>query len=270
VSQKLTDFSPAKLVRANRANLYSFFRHFEHSPYMEFNKSNGFTRWCGRLQIDWYNGILCERDATKSDGAFIDDSLAYFKAKNTTEMTVWLEEGVHLAGWEALLARRGFKLVEGPPGMSVDLHRLNETINLPTGAEIKIIRDEKSMQDRTEVLINGYGGPPSWKDSMTDFYLGLGFDFPFRSYLAYWNGKPVSTAEVFFGEEVAGINGVTTLPEARGKGFAAAVTLAALIDARKMGYRVGTLQATKMGFPIYLRMGFEQNFNLGFFNYTFK
>lgn len=265
----LSDFSPASLVRANRANLYAFFRHFEHSPFMEFSKSDGFARWCGGLQIDWYNGIMCERDAIPSDENFLDESLAYFKEKNTTEMSCWLEDGVNLAGWESLLTPRGFKLVEGPPGMSVDLNRLNDTVNLPAGSEIKIVNDETSMQDRAEVLINGFGGPPNWKDSMVDFYLGLGLDTPFRSYLAYWDGKPVSTAEVFFGEEVAGINGVATVPEARGKGFAAAITLAPLLDARKMGYRVGTLQATKMGFPIYIKMGFEHNFNLGFFNYTF-
>jgi GNAT superfamily N-acetyltransferase len=269
MSQKLTDFSPAALVRANRANLYEFFRYFEHSSFMEFSKRDRFVRWCGKLQIDWYNGILCECNASPSDGAFLDESLAYFKGKNTTEMSFWLEDGVNLAGWEALLSPRGFKLVEGPSAMSADLNKLNDIVNLPAGAEIRIVSDEKSMQDRVEVLCNGFGGPPNWKDTMVDFYLGLGVDAPFRSYLAYWDGKPVSTAEVFFGEEVAGINGVATVPEARGKGFAAAVTLAPLLDARKMGYRVGTLQATKMGFPIYIRMGFEHNFNLGFFNYTF-
>ena len=265
----LTDFSPAELVRANRSVLYEFFRYFQHSPVMEFSKSDGFERWCGGLQIDWYNGIMCKRDAVPSDEAFIDESLAYFKAKHTTEISLWLEDSVNLTSWESLLTPRGFKFMEGPPGMSMDLKRLNDTINLPAGAEIKIVSDEKSMRDRVEVLINGFGGPPNWNDSMVDFYLGLGLDTPFRSYLAYWDGKPVSTAEIFFGEEVAGINGVATVPEARGKGFAAAVTLAPLLDARKMGYRIGTLQATKMGFPIYIRMGFEHNFNLGYFNYTF-
>jgi hypothetical protein len=32
----LTDFSPATLMRANRANLYEFFTYFQNSPYMEF------------------------------------------------------------------------------------------------------------------------------------------------------------------------------------------------------------------------------------------
>jgi GNAT superfamily N-acetyltransferase len=269
MSQKLTDLSPSALVRANRANLYEFFRYFEHSPYMEFTKADGLSRWSCTFQYAWFNAVLCARDATPADNAFIEDSLAYFKAKNTSEISWWLEDGVNLASWEALLTPRGFKLEEGPSGMSADLNQLNEAVNMPAGAEIKMVNDEKSVQDCAEALVYGYGFPPDWKDITINFVRGLGLDTPYRSYVAYWEGKPVSTAGVFFGEEVAGIYSVATLPEARGKGFGAAVTLAPLLEARKIGYRVGILQASQMGFPVYKRLGFEQNFRVGSFFYAF-
>jgi GNAT superfamily N-acetyltransferase len=265
----LNDFSPSALVRANRANIYELFRNLEKSSFMEFTKQDGFTRWSCPMQYAWFNAILCARDATPADVGYIEDSLNYFKAKNTSEITLWLENGVNLAGWEALLTPRGFTLEEGPSGMSADLNNLNEAINLPAGAEIKIVDDEKSMRDCADAILNGYGFPPDWKEATDNFVLGLGLDTPYRSYVAYWNGKPVSTAAVFFGEEVAGIYTVATVPEARGKGFGAAVTLAPLLDARKMGYRVGILQASKMGFPVYKRLGFEQNFRVGSFFYAF-
>ena len=113
------------------------------------------------------------------------------------------------------------------------------------------------------------GFPPNWKEVTHNFILGLGLNTPYRSYVAYWDGKPVSTAAVLFGTEVAEIYTIATLPEARGKGFGAAVTLAPLLDARKMGYRVGTLQASKMGFPVYKRMGFKEDFRVGSFIYSF-
>ncbi|MBI5291577.1 MAG: GNAT family N-acetyltransferase [Chloroflexi bacterium] len=269
MSHKLTDFSPAALVRANRANLYEFFRSFEQSPYMEFAKGDGLSRWSCTFQYAWFNAILGARDATPADSAYIEDSLAYFKAKNTTEITCWLEDGVNLASWETLLTPRGFRLEDGPAGMSVDLNRLNETGQIPAGAEIVAVSNEQSVRDCAEVLIYGYGFPPDWKDITIDFLIGLGQDTPYRSYVAYWEGKPVSTAAVFFGEEVAGIYSVATVAEARGKGFGAAVTLAPLLDARKMGYRVGILQASTMGLPVYKRMGFQQDFRVGSFFYTF-
>jgi len=263
MNKKLNNFSPSELIRANRANLYELFRYFENSPKMEFAEIDGLSRWSSPFQYAWFNAVLCSRDATAADNAFIDESLAYFRDKNTIEISWWLEDGVDAAGWDALLSPRGFKLAGGPSGMSVDLSLLNESINLPSGTEIKIVSEEKSVSDCAEVGINGFGFPPDWKDIAIDFLLGMGLDAPYRSYVVYWEGKPVSTAAVFLGQEVAGIYSVATTPEARGKGFGAAVTLAPLLDARKMGYRVGILQASEMGFPVYKRMGFKQDFKVG-------
>jgi predicted acetyltransferase len=62
---------------------------------------------------------------------------------------------------------------------------------------------------------------------------------------------------------VAGIFAVATLPQARRQGLGTALTLAPLHDAREMGYRVGTLQATEMGFPVYRQLGFREVCKLG-------
>ena len=267
---KLTDLTTVAVIRANRANLYELFRYLEHSPYMEFTKADGLERWSCPFQYAWFNAVLCTRDATSADGIYIDDSLNYFKAKNTSEISLWLEDGVDLESWKGLLIPRGFTLAEGPYGMSADLNQLNEVVNLPAGAEIKIVSNEQGARDCANALVYGYGFPPDWMDNTIAFENGLGLEGePYRSYVAYWGGKPVATAGVFFGNEVAGIYSVATVPEARGKGFGAAVTLAPLIDARKLGYRVGTLQASQMGYPVYKRMGFKEDYRVGSFFYSF-
>ena len=51
---------------------------------------------------------------------------------------------------------------------------------------------------------------------------------------------------------------VATLPSARRRGFGAAITLAALLDGRNLGYRIGVLQSSDQGFPVYRRMGFVE------------
>jgi GNAT superfamily N-acetyltransferase len=50
---------------------------------------------------------------------------------------------------------------------------------------------------------------------------------------------------------------VATLPEARGRGLAGGLLAAALVEARERGNDISTLQATKLGEPVYARLGYE-------------
>ncbi len=51
---------------------------------------------------------------------------------------------------------------------------------------------------------------------------------------------------------------MATLPEARGRGIATAVTLAALREARAQGETVGVLHASETAYSVYRRMGFAE------------
>jgi len=63
---------------------------------------------------------------------------------------------------------------------------------------------------------------------------------------------------MFLGAGSAGIYHVDTVEAARGQGFAAAVTSAALFAAREGGYRYGVLTASALGEPVYRRLGFRE------------
>jgi len=111
----------------------------------------------------------------------------------------------------------------------------------------------------------GYGLPPAWEETVFKSLGGLGLGLPMRNYLGYVGGKPVATSCLFLGGGAAGIYSVSTLPEVRGKGIGAAMTVRPLLDARERGYRIGTLQSSDMGFNIYQKLGFRHLCQIEYF-----
>ena len=59
------------------------------------------------------------------------------------------------------------------------------------------------------------------------------------------------------GAGMAGIHGVATKPEARGRGIARALTVAALSSAVDDGYKVGLLHSSPMAITFYQGLGFR-------------
>jgi len=64
---------------------------------------------------------------------------------------------------------------------------------------------------------------------------------------------------------VAGVYWVSTVPDARRRGLAERVTLAVGNAGFDLGMRAAALQASVMGFPVYVRMGYETVSTTGWF-----
>lgn len=78
--------------------------------------------------------------------------------------------------------------------------------------------------------------------------------------LAYQDERPVACASSWFAGGVGCLGWIASLPDVRGRGLAAACTVAATNQTLKLGAEVVSLQATEMGEDLYRRLGFEEIF----------
>ena len=157
--------------------------------------------------------------------------------------TVWVPETDRETA--SFLESHGHKLDADPAMMAVELQGWNPPVALP---------DWKPATVEELARINEAAYP--WHDgSMERALNGSALDDKeFRLYIA--DDACVLGIDDVDGD--AGVFFVATLPEARGRGLAAGLMAAALVEARDRGCEISTLQATKMGEPVYARLGYQR------------
>lgn len=217
---------------------------------------------CG-IPLPEYNGVMRARFGPDlgPDGLAtrIQAVVASFKALR--QPFIWqLGPSSAPAALGAYLAAAGLTPVGNAPGMAADLSALDERLPRPADLSIVEVEDERTLHDWVEMAGAGHGEPESLRQARFDVYaaLGLGADLPLKRYVASLGGRPVARSALFLGSGVAGIYEVATAQAVRHRGIGTAITLAPLLYARKLGYRIGTLQASEMGISVYARLGFRQ------------
>lgn len=215
------------------------------------------------LPIDLFNGIVRTRWEGETDeadlDAHIETALAPFRG-HVAPMAWWVtpsSQPTHLA---ARLEAHGLRYVGDDPAMAVDLLALPERVATPEDVEIVEVTELAGLRQAVDVLCAGFGAPAAFGVR----YFALLAQDPleatqrYRTFLARRGGMPVATSQLLLADGIAGIYAVATLPEARRLGIGAAVTLAPLLAARGLGYRLGILTASKLGYGVYQRLGFEE------------
>ena len=255
----LKDLSTPALVKAIKANRFEWYGYLGRSPNAELHDSPNLTWLLTGVPFPAMNTVMRTQLTRDNVDDIIEETVVHFKSKNVTSFTWWAEPGTQPTDLGDRLLAHGFTYAEGPPGMAVDLLGLNEDITAPSDLRIRHVGDAGTLKQWVSTLISGFELPNSSSEGgFFDLLIGLGFDLPLRNYVGLLDGEPIATALLFLGAGVAGMYGVTTVPNARRQGIGAALTLAPLREARAMGYRIGILHSSEIGLGVYRRLGFQE------------
>ena len=155
------------------------------------------------------------------------------------------------------LAGSGYESAGAIPAMALDIDRLAPTA-LPPGYDCARIGDGDDGRAWTDAFAVGYDLPRGLARLFSPE--GLGADMSpgaqTQFFAIHHNGRFVATSLLYLEDGLAGIYCVATLADERGKGLGAHVTAEPLRMAQRLGYRVGILQASTAGHPVYVRLGF--------------
>jgi GNAT superfamily N-acetyltransferase len=175
------------------------------------------------------------------------DEIAAAYADIGAAWTVWVPS--HDDGARAALLRAGHVLDAAPAVMAVDL---GEVQRPPAGA----LEDWTADGDVREVGPLNDRAYMFGTDSFTRAYAGFPRD-AIATYVARLDGRPAGCLTIVDHERNADVEMVAVVPEARRQGIAGKLLAHALADAAERGLETSTLVATKLGRPVYERLGYR-------------
>jgi ribosomal protein S18 acetylase RimI-like enzyme len=244
------------MAHAVEANLFAFFHHLAPWPRVELHDDGACCWTLSDLPFPLFNSVVRAQLSDADADAGIEARIQDCRGRNVP-MLWWTGPSTTPADLGARLERRGF-LPEPAHGMAADL----DTIAAAPGADpditVEVVSDLTALSAWSRVLCDAFGAPRAFGDAFGELIGAIGLDASaaFRHFLGRLEGEPAATCSVFYGAGVAGIYDVATLPAWRRRGLGAAVTRAALAEARARGYRVAILHSSERGASLYRRLGF--------------
>lgn len=138
------------------------------------------------------------------------------------------------------------------PGMTLPLPTSPPAA--PGGLAIERVRTPEQLARFREAAFAGFGYPVAGaRLFLNERLLALPH---VRMYAGFVAGAVVATSMLVATGDVAGIYWVATVEGQRGRGYGEALTWAAATGGSEFGCGIASLQASKLGRPVYARMGF--------------
>ena len=248
----------ASAVIAVEANLFAFFQHLANWPRVEYHDERECCWTLSDLPFPLFNSVMRARVPDDRADRMIESRVAACRTRNVP-MLWWTGPSSLPVDLRARLERHGLVL-EPAFGMAVDLQADSWVSRDDPTIVIEPVEDAPTLATWSRVLCDSFGAPHRFGEAFAELASAIGLDArsPFRHLLARVNGEPVATCSLFLGAGVGGIYDVATLPDWRRRGVGRAVTMAAMSEARALGYRMAILHSSTTGVGMYRSLGFQE------------
>jgi GNAT superfamily N-acetyltransferase len=214
----------------------------------------GVVAYASGLQHPLFNGVLSAR----LDPAALPDLAGRLRGQFADlglPAIWWVGPDSEPGDLSERLAGLGYPQIEVAELMVIDTAVVPDEAP-PAGLEVRPVETAEDAKAWAEVLVDVFHlGEPAGSA-----YLAHEVATPpterYARFGGWAGGRLVATAAVTTDAGVAGIYSVATLAGYGRLGYGRALTAAAVREGRRRGMRVGTLQATLIGHPVYRRLGF--------------
>lgn len=257
--QKLIDnTSSDKLLTALESNMTAFWSAYGRGNGCTLQSTPSVVWFYTAIQVALFNGVISAKMKYDDVKATVDSLQSKIDERGAPALWCLGPQSTPENLGE-LLEQYGLESAGKPSGMATDLAAVN---SMPKTIENFMIEkvsnvEMQALWARTAAIGTGFSDTATTEMAQLEASLTDPQYQAQHRYLGFLDGAPVATSALVLDSGVAGIYAVATIPEARRKGIGEIMTVMPLLEARQIGYRVGILQASSMGYPIYKRIGFK-------------
>jgi len=258
VIRVIEDTSSNELLTALESNMITFYSAYGRATGSTLQATSEVVWFYTGIQVPLFNGVLSARLKPNGVKATVDRLQAKIDEQGAPGLW-WIGPQSTPDNLGSLLEEHGLQPAGEVPGMAIDLVWVDNQPETIANFTIQKVSNPEMQALWARTAAVGTGFPDTAAAAMARLEATLA-DPQYREqhrYLGLLNGTPVATSAMVLDSGVAGIYAVATIPEARRQGIGRMMTVLPLLEARQMGFRVGVLQASSMGYSTYKRIGFE-------------
>lgn len=254
----IKDPSSAELLAALESNMVAFWSAYGRADGCTLQVTANVAWFYTGIQVPLFNGVLSAKMKPEGVKATFDSLQAKIVEQGALAFW-WVGPQAEPNDLGARLEQYGLQPAGEIPGMALDLRAVDNEPEMTPSFTIQKVSNAEMQRLWARIAGVGTGFPDVVTEAIVRVEATLD-DPQYKAqhrYIGFLDGTPVATSALVLDSGVAGIYAVATIPEARRKGIGWVMTVLPLLEAKQMGYRIGILQASAMGYPLYQKIGFK-------------